>query len=362
MRWWWEGWVRHAISSADGVVAGERGRRRERAKAADRERVLEAVKVVLAFGAIYLIWGSTYYAIGEAVATVPPIFMVVVRGMMAGGVLYLWSRLRGGAPLAFRELAEAVPAAALLFGGGYVLVGWAEQHIASGPASLLNASSPAFVVLLEWARGLRRRPGIWLVGGLAAGVLGVVVLVQGRGTGAGAIDPVAAVALVAASFAWASGSLLASRHQGRDPFRSAAVQLLTGAFLLLPVSAGVGELSTVVSGTISGRSLGALAYLFVLGSVVGYTAYVWLLHHVAASKVASHSYVNPVIAVVLGAMVGGEPLDFPTLVSGSLIAISVLAIVMSSGGQRARNEPVISSSYWGPRLLRRFRRLAVDIP
>jgi drug/metabolite transporter (DMT)-like permease len=325
--------------------------------------MVAAVKVVVAFSAIYVIWGSTYYAVGEAVVTVPPVFMVVVRGFLAGGVLYAWSRRRGGAPLSARELAAAAPAAALLFGGGYVLVGWAEQHIASGPAALLNASSPAFVVLLEWARGLRRRPGFLLLAGLAAGAAGVVLLVRAGGTGADGIEPLAAFALVAASFAWASGSLLASRQQSADPFRAAAVQLLAGAIMLLPVSAGAGELSTVVSGTMSGRSLGALAYLFLLGSVVGYSAYVWLLHHVAASKVASHSYVNPVIAVLLGATVGGEPLDLPTAVAAGLVALSVLAIVMSGGGVRAvRNERAISSEYEGQRRLRRFRRLVTDIP
>lgn len=290
-------------------------------------RNTESLRLVVAFGAVYLIWGSTYLAIGVAVQTVPPVFMVVMRGALAGGALYLFSRFRGGPAVTAREMVESIPTAALLFGGGYVLVGWAEQSVASGPAALLNATVPAFVVVLEWLSGRRARPGLRVVGGLVTGLLGVSVLVFLRGQGAGGVGALGAVLLLTASLAWAFGSVRAGARAAGDPVRRAAVQLLTSAFLLLPISVLLGEHRVVLSGAIDTRSLLALCYLIVFGSLIGYTAYVWLLQHVPAGKAASHAYVNPLIAVLLGGWLGGEPLDEVTALSATLIALSVVAIV-----------------------------------
>jgi drug/metabolite transporter (DMT)-like permease len=284
----------------------------------------ERIRIAIAFAAIYLIWGSTYLAIGMVVTDVPPVFMVAVRGLLAGGVLYLWTRRRGGAAVTARELLTMVPTAALLFGGGYVLVGWAEQHVASGPSALLNSTTPAWVVLFEWLNRNRARPKSWFGFALALGFVGVCVLVRGNGDGALPVVPV--IALIAASVAWAAGTLRTKTHANGDPLRNAAIQLLTGGFLLLPVSVATGELPRVLHG-LATQSLLALLYLVVVGSLIGYTAYVWLLHHVAASKVASHAYVNPLIAVALGAVLANEPFHVTTIVAALLILTSVFFIV-----------------------------------
>ncbi len=348
-RWWWNGWVKYAsaavevrprVEAAGPVVQREAG---------------QAVGVLLAFAAIYLIWGSTYFAIGETVATVPPVFMVIVRGLLAGGVLFLWSRLRGGEPLRWRELVDAAPVAALLFGGGYVLVGWAEQRIPTGMAALLNASSPAFVVLVEWAKGLRGRPTRGIVAGLLGGVSGVALLVI-QSEIAGHVDLLAAGALVLASAAWAIGSVMAGKRRPSEPARAAAVQLLTGALLLLPASALSGEFKPVLAGALTTDSLVALGYLVVFGSLVGFTAYVWLLQRVPASKVSSHSYVNPLIAVLVGGVLGGEPINAFTLAAAGLIVASVVLIVTSRNAPQEATKRVRAGRVRGG-----FRRLLTDL-
>jgi drug/metabolite transporter (DMT)-like permease len=287
----------------------------------------KAMLVMIAFAAIYVIWGTTYLAIGVTVQSVPPVFMVVLRGAIAGGVLYVWARMRGAEPIRWSEIAGTAPTAALLFGGGYVLVGWAEQSVPSGPAALLNATTPAWVVVIEWLTRRRGRPNGRVLAGLAAGVVGVLVLVRARSDSSQALALMPALALIAASAAWAGGTVLAGKRSQGDPLRGAALQLLTGALLLLPVSVMRGEASTLLSVAPSTDSLLALSYLVVFGSLIGYSAYAWLLHQVPASKVASHSYVNPLVAVLVGALLAGERVTGSTLVAGALIIVSVVFII-----------------------------------
>lgn len=312
----------------------------------------DRTRVAIAFGAIYLIWGSTYLAIATVVTDVPPVFMVAVRGMLAGGSLYLWARVRGGAPVTAREICDMLPTAALLFGGGYVLVGWAEQEVASGPAALLNATTPAWVVLYEWFGRRRERPGLGFAAALGLGIGGVAVLVGGsRGA---SLPLLPALALVGASVAWAAGTVRTRQHAHGDPVRDASVQLVTGGLLLLPASLLLGEAPRIAAGFATSSVL-ALAYLVVVGSLMGYSAYVYLLHHVPASKVASHSYVNPLIAVLVGAGFGGEDLTMAIGVAACLILCSVYFIVTE------RSEQMLGEKARGIRLGpvdRRARRAA----
>jgi drug/metabolite transporter (DMT)-like permease len=301
-------------------------------------RRAEWARLVAAFAAVYVIWGSTYLAIGVTVESVPPVFMVALRGVLAGGALYAFGRLRGEAPITMGEIRAAVPSAALLFGGGYVLVGWSAQYLPTGITALLNATIPAFVVLIEWGTGRRARPGLWVTGGLISGLLGVGFLVWSRTGSEQGAGMIPVIALLAASFFWALGSVRAGgaknreetkggRGEERRPSRQAAVQLLTSALLLFPVSVLLGEWEVVWRGGVGVRSLIGLAYLVVFGSLIGYSSYVWLLHHVPAGKAASHAYVNPLIAVLLGGWLGREALDAGTLLSLGLIVFSVAAII-----------------------------------
>jgi drug/metabolite transporter (DMT)-like permease len=281
--------------------------------------------VWLAFAVVYLIWGSTYLAIGKTVEEVPPVFLVAVRGLLAGGALYLFVRWRGAAPVSGGEVLRMVPTAALLFGGGYVLVAWAEQAVPSGPAALLNATTPAWVVLFEWLTRKRKRPALMFAIALGLGLGGVGLLVNGRAA-SGTLPVWPAVALVVASIAWAAGTVRARAAANGNPVRDAAVQLLTGGLLLLPVSLGLGEGRAIAAGFAT-SSLLALAYLVVFGSLLAYSAYVWLLHNVSAAKVSSHAYVNPLIAVVLGALLAHERVYATTVIAAALILVSVFFIV-----------------------------------
>jgi drug/metabolite transporter (DMT)-like permease len=280
--------------------------------------------VVLAFAMLFVIWGTTYLAIGQSVTDIPPIFMVAVRGLVAGGILYAWMRSRGEHALGAHEIVAMVPTAALLFGGGYVLVGWAEQSVPSGVAALLNSTTPAWVVLFEWRARRRERPTLRFAFSLAIGFLGVWLLVAGATGSALPLWP--SIALVVASIAWAAGMVRTRMHASGDPMRTAALQLITGGLLLLPLSGLTGEFAHIAPG-FSAQSLLALSYLIVAGSLGGYMAYVWLLHRVSASKVSSHAYVNPLIAVIVGALLANERIYATTLLAGLLILVSVFFIV-----------------------------------
>jgi drug/metabolite transporter (DMT)-like permease len=294
--------------------------------------------VYAAFAAVYLIWGSTYLAIGKAVVDVPPVFLVAVRGLLAGAVLYGWVRWRGARAATGRELLAMVPTATLLFGGGYVLVAWAEQYVASGPAALLNATTPAWVVLFEWLSRKRARPKLSFALALGLGLGGVALLVGGRGS-SDDVPLLPAIGLVAASVAWAGGTLRARAAAHGDPVRDAAVQLLTGGLLLLPVSLVLGE-GTAIGQGFATSSLLALSYLIVVGSLMGYSAYVWLLHNVSASKVSSHAYVNPLIAVLVGAALASERIYGTTIGAAALILVSVFFIVRERAVAKPAQETV----------------------
>ncbi|HEY0304162.1 MAG TPA: EamA family transporter [Longimicrobiales bacterium] len=285
----------------------------------------QRASVYTAFAAIYLVWGSTYLAIGKTVVDVPPIFLVAVRGLLAGTVLYVWARWRGAPSVTGRELMATLPTAILLFGGGYVLVAWAEQYVPSGPAALMNATTPAWVILFEWLARRRARPSLMFAGAVGLGLGGVALLVNGGGSD-GSVPLVPSLALVLASVAWAGGTLRARNAAHGDPIRDAAVQLLTGGLLLLPVSLAFGEGHAISQGFAT-SSLLALAYLVVVGSLIGYSAYVWLLHHVDAAKVSSHAYVNPLVAVMVGAGLAGEKIYSTTVIAAALILVSVFFIV-----------------------------------
>lgn len=296
-------------------------------------------KLVLAFGAVFVIWGTTYLAIGNAVTSIPPVFMVVARSLVAGALLYGWARRHGAEPIRSREIVAMLPTAALLFGGGYVLVGWAEQHVPSGSAALLNATTPAWVVTFEWLTRRRARPDLRFAASLVVGVAGVGVLVGGNA----ALPLLPSLALVGASIAWAVGTVRAREQAHGDPTRDAALQLLTGGGMLVPVSIALGEPAVVLEGIPFG-ALSALGYLTLVGSVIGYSAYVWLLHHVPASKVSSHSYVNPLIAVFVGAIFAHETVGSSTFVAGALILLSVFFIVSEPAPRAARARGTLQPS------------------
>lgn len=291
--------------------------------------------MVAAFAAVYLIWGSTYLAIRYAIETLPPFGMAGVRFVIAGALLYGWLRLRGvAAPTRPQWRTAAIIGALLLLGGNGAVV-WAEQRIPSGVAALLVAGVPIWMVVLEWLRPGGTRPGRWVVGGLVLGSAGLVLLVgPGEVLGGGHIDPLGALAVVGGSFAWAVGSVYSRSAQLPDsPLLATGMEMLTGgAFLLL---AGVATGETVDFGAVSTRSLLALLYLIGFGSLVAFTAYIWLLRATTPAKASTYAYVNPVVAVGLGWALAGEPLTARIAVAAAII-VGAVALITTRRGQPTR--------------------------
>jgi drug/metabolite transporter (DMT)-like permease len=281
-----------------------------------------------ALATIYLVWGSTYLAIRVMVETMPPLLAAGFRFLFAGAILYGWLYLRGGRArlrIRRRELLASLVIGALLLLGGNGLVTLAEQEAPSGLSALIIAAVPLWVIVLRllWRE---RVPAVTLAG-VGAGFAGVAFLVAPGGR-PGGIALWSLLTLVAASAAWAAGSFL-SRHVPlpRDVFVAIAAEQVLGGLLLVAVGLAAGEGSDLHLGAFSGRSIGAFAYMVTAGSLLAFTAYVWLLHNAPISTVATYAFVNPVVAVLLGWAILSEKLTVGMLVGAAVIVASVWLVV-----------------------------------
>lgn len=293
-------------------------------------------RVLLAFGAVYAVWGSTYLAIRIAIGTIPPLLMAGSRFLVAGALLYVVSRLRGAPrPSRLNWRATAIVGAFLLLGGnGGVVLG--ERTVPSGVAALLVATVPVWMVLLDWLWHGAARPGAGVVVGLLLGLAGMGVLVGPGAFGAGAIDPVGASVLVVGSLSWALGSIYSRRADLPDQAMLATgMEMLCGGALLTLAGALHGELPAVRLSQISTASLLGLLYLVAFGSLVGFTAYIWLLDRVAPARVATYAYVNPVVAVVLGWLILDEHLT-PRMLVASAVIVAAVVLITTVGSRRTR--------------------------
>jgi drug/metabolite transporter (DMT)-like permease len=306
-------------------------------------------KVAIALATVYVVWGSTYLAIAVADRTLPPLLMLAVRFGVAGAILYGWSLWRGDVRRAKpgrREWAAAAIVGALLLFVETGAVAWAEQRVASGLTALLVASVPLFTALLDrTVFGVRLSLGA--LAGIATGLFGVALLVGPSAH----IDPVGAAVLLGGAFAWAAGSAYARvAPLPSAPFLSTAMQMLCGAALLAVAGVASGELSQVHPSAVSAGSLGAFAYLIVIGSIGAYTAYSWLLQSGTSSVVVStYAYVNPAIAVVLGWMFVGETVGSREVAAGAVILASV-GMLMLGRAPRAKRAPRPSAARPRPQL------------
>lgn len=287
-------------------------------------------RVLAAFATVYLVWGSTYLAIHYAIATLPPLLMAATRFLVAGALLYAWLRMRGAAQRpSGAQWRWASLAGVLMLGGGNGAVVWSEQRLPSGVVALVVATVALWIVVLEWLRPGGRRPPALVSVGVVLGLVGVAVLVGPGDVGRGGLDPLAIGVLVAASLSWAAGSLL-SRAAGmpRPALLGAAMQMLAGGAGLLVAGVVAGETTRLHLATTNATSLAALAYLVVVGSLVGYSAFVWLVTHVAPARAATYAYVNPVVAVLLGWAIAGERLDARVLAASAIIVAAVALVTV----------------------------------
>jgi drug/metabolite transporter (DMT)-like permease len=290
-------------------------------------------RVLAAFAAVYLVWGSTYLFMRFAVETLPPVAVAGVRYFTAGAVLYAIARWRPVAePRAIPWRGHALVGILLTAGNGSVAL--AVQRIPSGVASLLVAMTPCLMVLLEWWRhGPRPTAGVF--GGLVLGLVGTLVLVGPQSFGGGRIDPSGAAIVLCGSVAWAVGSIH-SRGLPRyvSAVRTSAVQMLWGGAVVTVIAAVMGDFGRFGWTAASAKSLFALVYLILVGSLIGYSAYMYLLGVTSAARASTYAFVNPVVAVILGAVFAGEPLTPRVLGAGAIIVLAVALITLYGGEQR----------------------------
>ena len=295
-------------------------------------------RIAAAFAAVYVIWGSTYLAIRYAIETLPPFLMAGARFLIAGSLVCLWVawRERAPRPTAAQWGQSAIVGAFLLLGGNGAVV-WAEQRVASGVAALLVATLALWMVLLEWIRPNGTRPTLPVIGGVLLGLAGVGVLVGPQQlVGGGAVDSAGALALIAGSLSWAIGSLASrSPRMPRSVMLGTGMQMLAGGAMLAAAGLLNGEAATVRWSAMSTESVAAFAYLVVFGSLVGFTAYIWLLGHVSAASASTYAYVNPVVAVLLGWAIAGEEVGARTLVAGGVIVLAVVLITVGRARTRS---------------------------
>lgn len=297
-------------------------------------------QIIAAFAAVYIIWGSTYLAIRYASETLPPFLMAGARFLLAGALLFVWTRARG-APMPKRihwRSTFIIGALLLLCGNGFVT--WAEgaRHLASGIAALLVAIVPLWMVLIDWVGYKSPRPGMIVFVGLFVGLIGIALLV-GPDLFSSAIDPLGVGAILLATFGWANGSLYSRRAPlPASPLQTTAMEMLCGGALLMLASGLSGEWANFDLANVSTKSWIAVAYLVIFGSSIAFTAYVWLLGVVAPARVATYAYINPVVAVFLGTL-AGEEITLLTVVAAAVIVSSVVIITSYRPNKTPKPKP-----------------------
>ena len=285
-------------------------------------------KTLLAFSIIYLVWGSTFYAIRVGVHEVPPLLLAALRFSVAGIALFIWALARGERLPSRREWAAISVVALLIFVVDYGILFWAEERVPSGTAAVILATIPAFMALAEILL-LRTERLTWrLAAALLVGLAGVVVLVDpSLGMRGAPVYALGAAGLLMSAISWSAASVLTKRlPMPASKVMSAAAQMLVGGLLLCVVAAAAGEERGFRPGAVSTAAWAALTYLIVAGSLVGFTAYTWLIHHQSPTKVGTYAYVNPVVAVLVGHFLGGEALDIRTVLGTVLVLVSVIVI------------------------------------
>ncbi len=285
-------------------------------------------QVLLAFAIIYFVWGSTFLAIRVGVREVPPFLLAAMRFFVAGIALYAWMRSRGTPSPTLREWRAASVVAFLIFVLDYGLVFWAEQRVPSGITAVMLATIPAFMAISEILVLRTQRLTARLAIALLVGLAGVGVLVSHTmNFGEAPIDTAGACALVVAAMSWSLASALTRRLPlPAAKVMSSGAQMLAGGVLLAMAAALLGEFRGFHLQAVSRGAWFALLYLIVAGSILGFTAYVWLLRHESPTKVGTYAYVNPVIAVLVGYFLGGETIGPRTLVGTALVLVSVIVI------------------------------------
>lgn len=300
---------------------------------AERPRTLH---LVLAWASVYLIWGSTYLGIRFAIESIPPFLMAGSRHLLAGLVLYAWSRLRQGAsPPNARDWLRAAVLGVLMLVTANGATTWAEQLVPSGLTALIVCTSALWLVLLNWIWLGAARPGARTVFGIAAGFGGVALLVVPVDFGGSShVNPIGALVLTGAALSWSVGSIYAiKRPRPAQPTQFVGQQMIVAGIVLILAAALTGEIRSFSWEGLTVRSGAAYLYLALFGSLISYSAYFWLLRHTTPDRLATISYVNPLVAVMLGWALAGESLTLRTLLAAAIILLAV-GLITTTGMRR----------------------------
>jgi drug/metabolite transporter (DMT)-like permease len=290
--------------------------------------VSTALPVIAAFAGIYLIWGTTYLAIAITIETLPPFISGTLRFLVAGTLMYAWLRSRKAAPLAGVNFVAAAWTGVLLSGIGNGFVIWSQQGIPSGIAALIVTAVPVVVLVLDWAFFGKRAPSKMALAGTGVAIAGVVTIVMHTRSLSGSVQPLHLFALLAAVCGWSLGTLIQKRHANvANVLSFTCAQMLFGGLFQLAMSFVDAEWTRFDLSQVSGTSLLALGYLIVFGSLVGLNCYLWLLTRVSAQKVTTYALVNPVVALILGAIVLDERIT-PLAITAAVLVLTGVALVL----------------------------------
>jgi drug/metabolite transporter (DMT)-like permease len=308
-----------------------------RATAAPRTMVL------VAFAAVYVLWGSTYFFIRIGVETIPPFVMAGIRHLAVGLIFYPLFRYQSKEKPTPAQWRTTIITGLLLLLCGNGALSWAETRVPSGIASLLVASVSLWMVILDWLRPGGVRPGARVLGGFVLGFGGIALLVGPSHLGGSErVNPLGAIILVLGSLAWAAGSIYSRHHPvPHSPLLGVAMQSLAGGAGLWIVAAATGELHQFHPAQVTLRSWLAVLYLFSFGSALGFSAYIYILKHSTASRVATYAFVNPVVALFLGWSLGGEPLTLRTFLASGTILAAVLLVILAPHKPATPTEEVV---------------------
>ncbi|MGB2634848.1 MAG: EamA family transporter [Candidatus Acidiferrum sp.] len=295
----------------------------------------------MAFAIIYFVWGSTFLAIRVGVREVPPLLLAAMRFLVAGLVLYLWTIARGERSPTPRQWLSAFFLGSLIFLMDYGLLFWAEQRVPSGIAAVMLAMIPAFMAISEIVILRTQKLTIRLTLALLIGMCGVAVLMShSLNLGGAPVDRSGAVALIIASVSWSVASILTRKLPlPSSKMMSSGAQMLAGGVLLAFVAAALGEFRNFRPEAVSRAAWLSLLYLIVAGSIIGFTAYVWLIHHESPTKVGTYAYVNPVVAVLVGYFLGGEALGLRTVL-GTVFVLASVILITTTGMKKKAVAPV----------------------
>jgi drug/metabolite transporter (DMT)-like permease len=307
--------------------------------------------LIAAFAAVYILWGSTYLAIKYAIETLPPFLMAGTRFIVAGGILMVWARFAKDyeRPERAHWKTSFIVGAFLLLGGNGGVV-FAEHYISSSLAALLVATEPFWIVLLSWLWLKGTRPNLKTIAGIGVGFFGVWLLINGQPAAGGAENSgsmqfFGTIAVMLAALSWATGSVYGLRAPvPKSSLLTSGMQMFAGGLVLLAVSLITGEMFSFDLAQVSSNSVFGLIYLIIFGSLIGFTAYSWLLKNAQPAFVSTYAYVNPVVAVFLGWLIAGESFTGQMLFGAGVIVGSVVLITSHDKDKNSAEEDEIHES------------------